>query len=53
MYRSPNSSNENNEELRKQLLHTATLNNICNIMVFGDFNFREINWKNNTIYLQN
>ena len=49
VYRSPNSTSENNEALRKQLLHTATLNHINNMLVFGDFNFREINWKHNTV----
>ena len=35
VYRSPNSTSENNEALRKQLLHTATLNHMNNMLVFG------------------
>ena len=49
IYRSPNTTSENSEALRKQLLHMTTLHHISHTLVFGDFNFPEIKWKHNTV----
>jgi hypothetical protein len=39
VYRSPNSSAENNEALRNQLLRIETTRHDNNLLIFGDFNF--------------
>jgi hypothetical protein len=49
VYRSPNSSAENNEALRNQLLRIETTRHDKNLLIFGDFNFREINWKTSSV----
>ena len=49
IYRSPNTTSENSEALRKQLLHMTMLHHISHTLVFGDFNFPEIKWKHNTV----
>ena len=45
IYRSPNGSKENNENLNK-LLVEVTDSQPANIIVVGDFNYKEIIWKN-------
>ena len=49
-YRSPNdSTEENNNKLLDQMKHTAKVHNVTHLLVIGDFNFSEINWKDGSI----
>ncbi len=49
VYRSPNeSTDENNKALRQQLT-TASNTGFTHFLIFGDFNYREINWSMNTV----
>ena len=49
-YRSPNdSTEENNKKLHDQMRHTARVHNVTHLLVMGDFNFSEINWKNGSV----
>lgn len=48
VYRSPNSSHDENEQLLKQINQVSQLatKQMCKLLLVGDFNFREINWEN-------
>ena len=46
IYRSPNSSNEENEALL-EVLQQINDSNPPNLIITGDFNFPDINWENN------
>ena len=48
IYRSPNSTAINNDKLLKLLKHLEHLRNF-NIIIMGDFNYKEVNWKQNTV----
>ena len=45
VYRSPNSTREKNKKLLKMMEKIENLNGITHMLIFGDFNFPEINWK--------
>jgi len=44
IYRSPNSSDENNSQL-SQLLKAANTNKYTNVLILSDFNFPHVNWE--------
>ena len=44
VYRSPNSTEEENDKVRAQLEYASQ--NLCNLIVTGDFNHPEIDWDN-------
>ena len=48
IYRSPNSSNENNEALLNLLQEACNINTLQKIIV-GDFNYKEIDWLNGVV----
>ena len=48
IYRSPNSSKNNNEELVK-LLDKISIYRNTDIIIMGDFNYKEIDWKKMTV----
>ena len=43
VYRSPNSTSENNSKLNELLLKAVNTNN-THVLITGDFNFKDINW---------
>ena len=45
IYRSTSSSNENNEKLLEAMNMINNLKNISHVLLMGDFNFPEIQWK--------
>ena len=47
-YRSPNSLEQNNEKLLKVLRETGNSKRHSHILLLGDFNYREIEWENET-----
>lgn len=47
VYRSPNSCDENNAKLNELLIMVAESNQ-TNLLILGDFNFKEINWETET-----
>ena len=49
IYRSPNSPNENNEALLKLLEEVNSMNN-TNLVIVGDFNYKEIDWCNKVVH---
>ena len=49
IYRSPNSSPENNINLLEHLRQVDKVKQ-NNIVITGDFNFKEIDWKNHTVH---
>jgi hypothetical protein len=49
IYRSPNSSDENNSRLLT-LLTQATLIKADTLIIMGDFNYKEIDWANNMVH---
>ena len=49
IYRSPNSSQENNKLLLDQLEEACKLK-YKHILVVGDFNYKEVDWKNNIVH---
>ncbi|XP_072040364.1 uncharacterized protein [Amphiura filiformis] len=44
-YRSPNSTDQNNRKLLEQLEESAKVVNATHLLLIGDYNFSEINWK--------
>ena len=46
IYRSPNSTNENNDKLN-ELMIAASNTDASHVLIMGDFNFPEINWEAN------
>ena len=48
IYRSPNSTNENNNALIKLLEEVCNTNNT--LVIVGDFNYKEIDWKNRYVH---
>ena len=51
IYRSPDSDEENNNKLL-DLLKEADKNNPSRLYILGDFNIKEIDWRNNTVHSQ-
>ena len=48
LYRSPNSTNENNSSLLEVINELNQIKGCDNLMIFGDFNFPNINWETAT-----
>jgi len=48
LYRSPNSSAENNEKLRKAIVEICTTTTASHILITGDFNTPELEWSDCT-----
>ena len=48
-YRSPNSTDQNNRKLLEQLEQSAKVMNATHLLLIGDFNFSEIDWKQGRI----
>lgn len=46
IYRSPYSSNTNNQYLFELMSSVCTNKDICNLVIIGDFNCRDIDWNN-------
>ena len=49
VYRSPNSTKQNGEALRKQLMMANTIPHVTHKLIFGDFNYPEIKWSMNLV----
>ena len=47
MYRSPNSSGENNNQFMDQIIKASEVANQNRILIMGDFNIKDINWEEN------
>ena len=47
MYRSPNSSGENNNQFTDQIIKASEVANQNRILIMGDFNIKDINWEEN------
>ena len=47
MYRSPTSSQANNNHFMEQIVKASDVANRNRILIMGDFNIKEINWENN------
>ena len=45
VYSSPNNTRENNKKLFEMMEKIENLNGITHMLILGDFNFPEINWK--------
>ena len=48
IYRSPNSPNENNDKMRKELTEITNRKSFSHILICGDFNYPGINWEKET-----
>ena len=48
IYRSPNSPNENNDQMRKDLTEITNSKSYSHILICGDFNYPGINWEKET-----
>ena len=48
IYRSPNSTLENNPRLNKMIIDAARLKTFTHVLIGGDFNYPGINWQNET-----
>ena len=49
VYRSPNSTKQSGEALRKQLMMANTILHVTHKLIFGDFNYPEIKWSMNLV----